>query len=84
MYLITPESAVSMKTISNYQLLISEIGNNKKWKQEVNLEKRNNQNFVQIPHHKFIEQLRYKADKVGIKVIINEESYTSKASFHGS
>uniref|UniRef100_UPI00344ABD6C IS200/IS605 family accessory protein TnpB-related protein n=1 Tax=Okeania sp. SIO2F4 TaxID=2607790 RepID=UPI00344ABD6C len=49
----------------------------------MNLGKRNNQNFVQIPDHKFIEQLTYKAELVGIKVIINEESYTSKASFHG-
>ncbi|NET15882.1 MAG: IS200/IS605 family element transposase accessory protein TnpB, partial [Okeania sp. SIO1H6] len=49
--------------------------------QEINIGKRNNQNFVQIPHHKFIEQLTYKAELVGIKVIINEESYTSKASF---
>ncbi|NES78453.1 MAG: IS200/IS605 family element transposase accessory protein TnpB [Okeania sp. SIO1H4] len=57
------------------------IGNNQKWKQEINIGKRNNQNFVQIPHHKFIEQLTYKAELVGIKVIINEESYTSKASF---
>ncbi len=57
------------------------IGNNQKWKQETNLGKRNNQNFVQIPHHKFIEQLKYKAELAGIKVIINEESYTSKASF---
>ncbi|MGD1704525.1 IS200/IS605 family accessory protein TnpB-related protein [Dapis sp. BLCC M229] len=73
-----------MKTISNYQLSISEIGNNKKWKQEVNLGERNNQNFAQIPDRKFIEQLTYKADKVGMKVIINEESYTSKASFNGS
>ena len=30
---------------------------------------------------KLIEQLKYKAKLVGIKVIINEESYTSIASF---
>jgi hypothetical protein len=30
---------------------------------------------------KSIEQLKYKAKLVGIKVIINEESYTSMASF---
>ena len=30
---------------------------------------------------KSIEQLKYKAKLVGIKVIINEESYTSIASF---
>ncbi|MCL2933637.1 MAG: hypothetical protein MGG11_15710 [Trichodesmium sp. MAG_R03] len=41
----------------------------------------NNQNFVRIPHYKFMEQLTYKAELLGIKVIVNEESYTSKASF---
>ena len=30
---------------------------------------------------KLIEQLKYKSKLVGIKVIINEESYTSIASF---
>ena len=43
--------------------------------------KRNNQNFVQIPHHRFIEMLSYKAQLVGIRVIVREESYTSQASF---
>ncbi len=43
--------------------------------------KRNNQNFVQIPHARFIQMLSYKAELVGIKVMITEESYTSKASF---
>ena len=40
-----------------------------------------NQNFVNIPHTRFIEMIRYKAALVGITVEINEESYTSKASF---
>jgi putative transposase len=41
----------------------------------------NNQAFVQIPHTRFIDMLRYKAALVSISVIITEESYTSKASF---
>ncbi len=57
------------------------IGKNAFWKQEVELGKRNNQAFVQIPHTRFIEMLQYKAALVGITVIITEESYTSKASF---
>lgn len=57
------------------------IGKNAFWKQEVEMGKRNNQAFVQIPHTRFIEMLRYKAELVGITVIITEESYTSKASF---
>ena len=57
------------------------IGKNDGWKQEANMGKRNNQNFVQIPHARFIAMLTYKAELAGIRVIITEESYTSKASF---
>jgi len=57
------------------------IGKTPEWKQEVELGKRTNQNFVQIPHARFIGLLSYKAQLVGIRVLITEESYTSKASF---
>lgn len=57
------------------------IGLNKEWKQETNIGKVNNQNFVQIPHSKLIKMLQYKCQLEGIKVIIREESYTSKCSF---
>jgi putative transposase len=57
------------------------IGKNPLWKQEAAMGKRNNQNFVQIPHAKFIDMLTYKAALVGIQVEVQEESYTSKASF---
>lgn len=63
------------------QIGVLVIGNNKSWKQSINIGKRNNQNFVNIPHYKFIAQLKYKAELEGIKVIIQEESYTSKSSF---
>ena len=56
------------------------IGINKEWKQEVKIGKRNNQNFVMLPHGKFVEMIRYKAEDYGIDVTIREESYTSKAS----
>ncbi|MBV9710987.1 MAG: transposase, partial [Ktedonobacteraceae bacterium] len=56
------------------------IGKNDAWKQEANMGKRNNQNFVQIPHARFIAMLTYKAELVGITVKVTEESYTSKAS----
>ncbi len=56
------------------------IGKNDGWKQEANMGKRNNQNFVQIPHARFIAMLTYKAELVGITVKLTEESYTSKAS----
>lgn len=54
------------------------IGNNKDWKQNCNMGKRNNQNFVSIPFEKLISQIQYKAEEVGVKVVITEEGYTSK------
>jgi len=57
------------------------IGNNSGWKNGINIGKRNNQNFVNIPYTKFINQLTYKCQLLGITVITREESYTSKASF---
>jgi putative transposase len=57
------------------------IGNNKQWKTEINIGKKNNQNFVSIPHQKFIEMIKYKSNLFGITVLLNEESYTSKCSF---
>jgi putative transposase len=68
-------------------LLVSEgigtliIGKNPLWKNGVEMGRRNNQSFVQIPHARFIEMLTYKAERVGIRVILTEESYTSRASF---
>ena len=68
-------------------LLVSEgigtlvIGKNLLWKQEIELGRVNNQHFVQIPHARFIDMLTYKAQLAGIRVLVQEESYTSKASF---
>lgn len=57
------------------------VGQNKEWKQEINIGSRNNQNFVQIPHSRFISMLEYKCKLAGIRFIKQEESYTSKCSF---
>lgn len=54
------------------------IGKNEQWKDEINIGSKNNQNFVSIPHAKFIDMIKYKAEMNGIKVILQEESYTSK------
>jgi putative transposase len=45
------------------------------------MSKKSNQEFVQIPHSTLIHMIRYKAERKGIRVIVHEESYTSKASF---
>lgn len=57
------------------------IGKNPDWKRNINIGTRNNQNFVQIPYNKLVERIAYKCLQAGIQVIIEEESYTSKASF---
>jgi putative transposase len=59
------------------------IGKNVQWKTEINLGKQTNQNFVSIPHARLIEMLKYKAFLVGIEVIVQEESFTSRANFLG-
>ena len=74
-------SRLIIDTLVNQKIGTLIIGHNQEWKQSINLGKRNNQNFVSIPYNKFIEMLSYKAEMVGIKVIITEESYTSLASF---
>lgn len=57
------------------------IGYNAGWKQDINIGRVNNQNFVQIPYLRLINLLKYKCELLGIDVIIQEESYTSKCSF---
>lgn len=57
------------------------IGHTKGWKQETNIGSANNQNFVQIPFNQLINLISYKATLQGINIVIQEESYTSKASF---
>jgi len=56
------------------------VGENKHWKQEINIGKKNNQNFVSIPYDKFKAMIAYKAFDKGIDVVFTEESYTSKSS----
>jgi len=57
------------------------IGHNPDWKQRVSLGRRTNQTFVFVPHARFIAMLRYKAELVGIRVVVRGESHTSKVSF---
>lgn len=57
------------------------IGKNINWKQNLPFGKKVKQRFAYLPYETFIEQLRYKCQLRGITVVIQEESYTSKASF---
>ena len=54
------------------------VGLNKGWKQGINLGKKINQKFVEIPFSKLIDKITYKGKLIGIDVQTNEESYTSK------
>lgn len=57
------------------------VGKNVGWKQKISMGKNNNRNFAAIPYEMFIHQLCYKAERKGIRLICQEESYTSVASF---
>lgn len=57
------------------------FGHNIGQKQDINLGKVTNQNFVQIPFTQLMQLLKYKCELRGIRFIETEESYTSKCSF---
>lgn len=57
------------------------LGQNKDWKQDINIGSKNNQSFTSIPHNMFTNMLKYKCRLKGINVVCIEEPYTSKSSF---
>lgn len=70
-----------VKSILEHKIDHIVIGYNKEWKTSINLGKKTNQNFVQIPFSKILSQLEYKCKEQGIEVFLQEESYTSKCSY---
>lgn len=54
------------------------FGRNKEWKDSIQLGKQTNQNFVSIPFYKLLKMLEYKCKMIGINLVTQEESYTSK------
>ena len=54
------------------------FGRNKEWKDSIQLGKQTNQNFVSIPFNKLLKMLEYKCKMIGINLVTQEESYTSK------
>ena len=75
----------SVKTIIDYcvqnDIGTIVIGYNPTIQKEINLGKSNNQNFVNIPIGNMREKLQYQCERNNIKLIEQEESYTSKADF---
>ena len=57
------------------------IGYNQSFQNKTNLSKKNNQIFTQLPFGKIREKLEYLCKRYNINYILQEESYTSKASF---
>jgi hypothetical protein len=60
----------------NKKLVI--IGYNKEWKTKVNMGRKTNKKFYEIPYAIIIEKIKEKLESRGIKVQTTEESYTSK------
>ena len=58
------------------------VGYNPGIKQEINIGRSNNQNFVQIPFWQLRRKLEAMSSRYGIEYTEQEESYTSKASFY--
>lgn len=57
------------------------LGQNKGWKDGMNLGKTQNRRFGNVPIARLIELISYKAQALGMVVVTTEESYTSQASF---
>ncbi|SFV60122.1 Mobile element protein [hydrothermal vent metagenome] len=57
------------------------IGDFSDIKQNINIGKKNNQNFVNIPYGIFKRKLQSKCEQLGIEYNLQEESYSSKCSF---
>ncbi|BAY46109.1 transposase [Scytonema sp. HK-05] len=57
------------------------FGCNKEQKQGIDIGRRNNQNFVQIPTAKLRKRIEQLCQQYGINYVETEEAYTSRASF---
>jgi putative transposase len=57
------------------------VGYNETFQRGTNLDRQNNQNFVNIPYGRLRDKLEYLCELNGIAFVKQEESYTSKSSF---
>ena len=74
-------TAELVNQLDSYNIDTIIFGHNIGQKQDINLGKVTNQNFVFIPVTQLMKQLQYKCELKGIRFIVTEESYTSKCSF---
>nr|WP_293160248.1 RNA-guided endonuclease TnpB family protein [Okeania sp. SIO2C9] len=66
---------------SKSQISTIVVGVNPGIKKDINLGKKTNQKFVQIPHYSLRLKLKAMCERYGLTYLEQEESYTSKASF---
>ena len=59
------------------------LGKNPFWKTGVELGKKHNQEFVQIPHARLLELLTYKAEAKGIRVLVTRRELHQQSQFPG-
>jgi len=57
------------------------IGSNQNWKQKTDMGRKNNREFVSIPHDRLKWILKYLCEWNGLNYVEQEESYTSQASY---
>ena len=57
------------------------VGYSETFQKDSNIGRRNNQTFVNIPYGKLRDKLEYLCELNGIMLVMQEKSYTSKASF---
>ena len=65
----------------NYQIGTVVFGWNKGQRQAINLGKKNNQKFVQIPTARLKDRISQLCELYGMQFVETEESYTSQSSF---
>jgi putative transposase len=76
-----PATAHVVKKCLTHQISAVIIGDVVKSLPKIHLGKKTNQNFVNLSLGQFIDKLRYKLGSYQIKLVVTNESYTSKASF---
>ncbi len=74
-------TAQVVKTCLTHNISKVVVGDVAKSLNHINLGTKTNQNFVNLSLGQFVEKLRYKLGQHSIKLIVANESYTSKASF---
>jgi len=70
-----------VKRLKDHRIQILVLGQNKGWKNGMNMGAKQNRRFGRMPLARLIEMIRYKAESLGIVVVTTEESYTSQSSF---